>query len=188
VAVGTLITSLTDNSAVQAVTSTTLVAPTEPGNKTNRGMALPNVGEILVVQDGKDADGLTTWDKADKIINIVGWSLTYQQVLDALNLNTGLTAGDTSYSTGSDDGWQVAGSRVNTTGCLQTALRGQYGDGNYYGFNGVSSSSIGTIYWHWGAETWVGGSYFTSGGMDGMTCNTASDYEVASFWKGVFLR
>jgi hypothetical protein len=183
----TLVTSLSVPGATTDVGTTQVITPSSTANVTNRNMHLPGVVELLIVQDGKDAGYDTAYDKAEKWTNVTGFPLTWQQILDGLNLNTGATWQDNSYSTGSDDAWQFTIARVNTTGCLQTALRGVYGDGNYGAYNvynASGSSGIGMMYIHWGAETWMAG-----GDQDptDLRCNQNIRY-FSSFWRGLYLR
>jgi hypothetical protein len=79
--------------------------------------------------------------------------------------------------------------RVNTAGCLQTPLRGVYGDGNYGAFNeqvGIGDvAPIGMLYHHWGGET--SGGYALDGANHQFTCDQAQR-EFSAFWRGLFLR
>lgn len=186
----TLITSINNTGFMVEVGNGTLITP-ETGNYTNRNMQLLGVSEILIIADGKDAGFDTAYDKAELYFGVTGLSLTWQDILDALNNNTGVTWADRAYSVGVDDAWQFAVTRVNTIGCLQAPLRGAYGDGNYGAFNEQSVTGdvapIGMLYHHWGAETWLSGGYALNGQNHRFTCDQ-NEQEFSSFWRGLFLR
>lgn len=186
----TLITSINQAGAVVAVGSETLITP-DTGNYTNRNMQLSGVSEILIVADGKDTGFDTAYDKAELYSGVTGITLSWQQILDALNFDTGASWSDRSYTVGFDEPWQFVVTRVNTTGCLQTPLRGSYGDGNYGAFNELSQvgdvAPIGMLYHHWGGETWLSGGYALDGVNHQFTCDQAQR-EFSAFWRGLFLR
>lgn len=186
----TLITSINQAGPVVAVGSETLITP-DTGNYTNRNMQLPGVSEILIVADGKDAGFETAFDKAELYSGVTGIDLSWQQILDALNYDTGASWSDRSYATGFDDPWQFVVTRVNAAGCLQTPLRGAYGDGNYGAFNeepfAGDVAPIGMLYHHWGGETWLSGGYALDGVNHQFTCDQ-SQREFSAFWRGLFLR
>ncbi|HEX2570635.1 MAG TPA: fibrinogen-like YCDxxxxGGGW domain-containing protein [Polyangia bacterium] len=203
----TLITSISRTGSISGVGSAVLITPASV-NQSNRGMHLPGVTQILTINDGRDVgpytpspsgptfDLSTDFDKAEVYsgVNLLVSSdpratptLTWQQVLDALNLNTGQLWFDEPYTVGVPDSWRFDAARVNTTGCLQTPLRGVYGNGNHGGMNSVGGpsgvNSFGAIWHHWGGELWVSGVNNSSI----LRCNQVS-YNFTIWWKGVFLR
>jgi hypothetical protein len=187
----TLITSINQTGPVLAVGVETLITP-DTGNYTNRNMQLFGVSEILIVADGKDTGFETAFDKSELYSGVTGIDLSWQQILDALNFDTGASWSDRSYITGFDGPWQFLVTRVNTTCCVQTPLRGAYGDGNYGAFNEQSNvvgdvAPIGMLYHHWGGETWLSGGYALDGVNHQFTCDQAQR-EFSAFWRGLFLR
>ena len=205
----TLITSITQTANIWGVDGSIYI---EPGtvNMTNRNMRLPGVTQILTVIDGQDEgtytppapydgpplDLATAFDKAEIYKTSVGLtsdnprftpSLSWQDVLDALNLNTGAVWFNQSYQQGVADNWEFKVVRANTTGCLQTPLRGTYGQGNHGGMNSAGGpsgvSSLGAIWHHWGGELWTSGVNNTST----LRCNQVSR-GFQHWWKGVYLR
>lgn len=92
------------------VTNTTLITPAS-GNVTNRNMRLPNPTEMLAVSMPNNP----TYYKAEKITGVSGLPLTWQDMIDALNKNTGASYWDRNYTVGADDPWQITATRVNTT-------------------------------------------------------------------------
>lgn len=189
----TLITSISATTTITAVNNATQITPTST-NITNRGMRLPNVSEVLIVTDGRDTGFDTAYDKSEiysgvtGLFNPGGATLTWQNILDALNLNTG-TSWSRIGTAGTDDSWQFSVRRVNTTAgtCIQTPLRGTYGDGNYGGANNVNSpagvNSLGGIWHHWVNETWFSGATNSRN----LRCNqTARDF--TSWSRTVYLR
>ena len=187
----TLVTSVTTLGEVTPVGSGTLVAPTTPGNVTNRGMHLPGVAEILVVQDGRDAGFETAFDRADKYAGVTGLGVGWDAILGALNQGSGWQLPLNSYEVGVAAGWTFDAARVNTTGCLQAPLHGgAYGQGNYLVVNAPENvswaSARGLLYHHWGQEIWMAGAMAGSGAND-LRCD-ATLRIFTSFWKGLYLR
>jgi hypothetical protein len=202
----TLITSITFTGPVEAQTYNTLIEPGSP-NMTNRGMRLPGVTEILTVNDGQDTgvymspngtvmDLSTAFDKAEVYRGAEGLfsddprfsaTVTWQQILDTLNLDARAVWFNERFTVGVPDNWSFDVERVNTTGCLQTPFRGSYGSGNHGGMNSVGGpsgvSSAGAIWHHWGGEIWVSGVNNSSA----LRCDQVN-YNFTRFWKAVFLR
>jgi len=185
----TLITSIGEDAAVAAVGPDVLITP-EVFNVTNRGMGLPDATELLAVQDGRQSSNPSGYDRADRFSGVVGTGFTWQELLDAFNHDSGSAWSDTSYSTGVADDWHFDVTRVNDSGCLQTALRGSYGDGNYFGVNGAGYAPIGGLYVHWGQEIWVAGiDHCDDAGacFNDLRCDGTIEYSP-DFWRGLFLR
>jgi hypothetical protein len=185
----TLITSIGSNAIVTEVDTATLITPAV-FNVTNRNLRLPDATEILYVQDGKDTERAESHDKAEKFSGASGVGLPWADIIGALNLGTGATMYDTLYTQGVADPWSFTVERVNASGCLQEPLRGNYGDGNYYGFNGAGYACIGCIYVHWGQEIWMAGLYYddTVGeSFSDLRCGADLQHFTA-FWKGIYLR
>jgi hypothetical protein len=187
----TLVTSVTTLGDVTPVDASTLVAPTTTGNVTNRGMGLPDVAEILVVSDGRDAGFETEFDRADRYAGLTGFGATWDQVLGAFNLDSGFALADSAYGLGVVDEWSFDATRVNATGCLQEPLRDGYGRGNYMALNypdqGQSlSAGLGLLYHHWGNELWVSGAYAGDYAND-LRCGQSLRL-FTSYWKGLYLR
>ena len=173
----TLITSISNTGPISGVKNSVLITPSSV-NQTNRSMCLPGVTEILTVNDGQDSgvyqppppyagpaiDLATGFDKAELYSGATGLfnddprlpgTIAWQQILDALNCNTGRSWFNQAYTQGVADTWQFDVQRVNTTGCLQTALRGNYGNGNHGGANSAGPSgvySFGALWHHWGGK------------------------------------
>jgi len=184
-----LITSLAANQAVTEVDDATPITP-QSVNVTNRNMRLPDVTEVLTVNDGRDEGYETAYDQANRFSGVSGISLTWQQLIDGLNANSGAIWADIEYSAGVAEAWRFTVARVNSSGCLQTALRGAYGEGNYGGFNGGGYAPKGALYLHWGQEQWLAGVYGVDGDtyyLNDLRCD-ASVRLFTRFWHGVYLR
>lgn len=190
----TLVTSVNAMGEVAPVGSDTLVAPTVAGNFTNRGMRLPGVGEILVVQDGRDAGLEEAFDRADRYAGVTGIGTGWESILGAFNEDTGFQFTDNWYGAGADVGvpdvWSFDAARVNATGCLQAALRATYGSGNYLAINAPDNASVaggnGLMYHHWAQENWMSGA-FAGAAADDLRCG-ATIQRFTTFWKGLYLR
>jgi hypothetical protein len=195
----TLITSLSATTSVTSVNNQTQITPMST-NLTNRGMRLPGVREVLIVTDGRDTGFDTAFDKWEVYSGVTNLrndlttnNLTdWQSFLDALNMNTGRAWSRAGTTTGVDETWQFTAQRVNDNtnfpgSCLQTPLRGAYGDGNYGGANSASSpasiNSIGAIWHHWVNETWFSGATTSNS----LRCNqTARNF--TNWTRTVYLR
>jgi hypothetical protein len=225
----TLITSYRQaaGTSVISVGNTTLVQPTST-NATNRGMRLPGVTAILTVN--QDIDN-SAFNKMEIYEGSTGTLInntyavtpapditTFQQILDALNLNTGRSWARDIPGTGAqpDDPWQFSVRRINTTGCLQPAVTGfAYGDGNHGSANLNASGpsgvfSNGMIWHHWDSQCWTSGATAlnlfrctlpsSSPAITGTNVTaepactsptglrTYQHASVTNFWKAVFLR
>jgi hypothetical protein len=143
---------------------------------------------------------------------------TFQEILDALNLNTGRSWARDLPGTGSgpDDPWTFTVRRLGTSNCQQQPGRLQYGDGNHGSANynsGSSPSGVasgGMIWHHWDSECWISGVTATnlfrctlpttaapitgSNVTSEPSCTspagmrTYQHSNVTNFWKAVFLR
>ncbi len=188
----TLVTSVNAIGEVTPVGSGTLVAPTVAGNFTNRGLHLPGVTEILVVQDGQDAGLEGDFDRADKYAGVTGLGFGWDAVLGAFNADSGFQYVDnTSYAVGVPAGWSFDAARVNVAGCQQAPLHGAaYGQGNYLVVNAPDTGSwaggYGLLYHHWGQENWMAGA-FAGAAADDLRCDATVQHFTA-FWKGLYLR
>jgi hypothetical protein len=141
-------------------------------------------------------DVSTGFDKAEVYRGSIGLfsdearstpTVSWQQILDSLNLDAGYVWFNERYTIGVPDNWTFDVERVNDTGCLQTPLRGSYGDGNHGGMNSAGGpsgvNSTGALWHHWGGEIWVSGVNNSSA----LRCNQVNR-SFTKFWKAVFLR
>ncbi len=190
----TLVTSVNAVGEVAPVGTEALVAPSVPGNFTNRGMRLPGVTELLVVQDGRDPGLEEAFDRADRYSGVTGLGGTWDDVLGAFNQDSGFSFVDNWYGAGAEvgiaDPWSFDAVRVNAAGCQQAPLRGSYGSGNYLVVNAPDSGAYaggnGLLYHHWAQETWMSGA-FAGAYADDLRCE-ATIQRFTSFWKGLYLR
>jgi hypothetical protein len=202
----TLITSLSRSAPITAVDRQTTITPASV-NVTNRGMRLPGVTQILTVTDGQDTGPYdpgsggtpgelsTYFDKwevyagATGLFDDDGTDFTWQDILDALNLDSGRAWVRSPGGPAPDEPWQFDVRRVNTGQgtCLQVPLRGAYGDGNHGGSNSPDLprgiSSIGALWHHWAGEDWTSG----VNNEPELHCNQLRR-TYSKWWRGVYLR
>jgi hypothetical protein len=194
---------------ISRVTNSTLITPATLSS-TNTSMRLPGVSEVMTINQDDDDPRFTKIEVYNGVTGLFGNDglfYSWQDVLDMLNINTGRFWVRRIGGIGPDDPWRFSVRRINTTGCQQIALRGDYGDGNHGGANATGSpsnvSSQGTIWHHWDSECWVSGVFSNNllrctpaasqpltGAAACGTFNGLVTYQhiATNYWKATFLR